>query len=252
MNLFPSPLNIFVDLILGLVAGLIVNYFCDVLPYTRTFSRPFCLKFQHPFHWIDYILFRQCSECQSRRTFRAVFVQILYPILVIITDYYPLHRLGFWLGLLLLVYFGVVFVMDVEYRVVLQQVSIVGVVIAVLLGLYVHNILTVILGGAAGFGIMFGLYWLGQLFSKWMAHVRKQEIEEVALGFGDVYLSGILGLILGWPGITLGLFMAIVFGGVFSGLMLLVSILRRKYQAFTAIPYAPFLIMALIFLHYWP
>ena len=41
----------------------------------------------------------------------------------------------------------------------------------------------------------------------------KYSEEDVALGFGDVHLSGILGLLLGWPGITGGLFVAIILGG---------------------------------------
>jgi len=46
------------------------------------------------------------------------------------------------------------------------------------------------------------------------------------------------------------LFTAIVLGGLISGLYILVMVLRKRYQAFTAIPYAPFLVIAAVILIY--
>jgi leader peptidase (prepilin peptidase)/N-methyltransferase len=88
------------------------------------------------------------------------------------------------------------------------------------------------------------LYFLGELFGRIMAKRRGEPIEEVALGFGDVNLSGVLGLLLGWPGITAGLIFAILAGGLVSAFILARMMLRKEYQAFTALPYAPFLILA--------
>ncbi len=82
-----------------------------------------------------------------------------------------------------------------------------------------------------------------------MAKRRNQEVED-ALGFGDVNLAGIVGLLLGWPEVVGGLLLAIIAGGVVSGLIMLVMAVLRKYKAMTAIPYAPFLILgAIIFLY---
>ena len=77
-----------------------------------------------------------------------------------------------------------------------------------------------------------------------MARRRGEPIDEVALGFGDVNLSGVLGLMLGWPGITVGLLVAILAGGMVSAFILARMMLRKEYQAYTALPYAPFLILA--------
>jgi len=74
--------------------------------------------------------------------------------------------------------------------------------------------------------------------------------DEVALGFGDVNLSGILGMLLGWPAIVVGLFFGILAGGVVSLVIILWMLISKKYRAFTAIPYAPFLILGAIFLIY--
>ena len=107
-----------------------------------------------------------------------------------------------------------------------------------------------LIGGLAGYAIMFGLYYFGVLFNRLMAKMRGQTIEEVALGFGDVNLSGILGLMLGWPKIGISLFASIMLAGVLSGFYILWMLIRKRYQAFSAIPYAPFLIIAAVILFY--
>ena len=73
----------------------------------------------------------------------------------------------------------------------------------------------------------------------------------MALGFGDVNLAGVLGLLLGWPGIVLGLLLAILIGGVVSLVYLVVMAVLRRYHTFMAIPYGPFLIISAILLLYF-
>lgn len=68
-------------------------------------------------------------------------------------------------------------------------------------------------------------------------------LDEEALGFGDVILSGVLGLILGWPGILLGLTLAILTGGLVSFIFILITALAGRYRAFSYIPYGPFLVL---------
>jgi leader peptidase (prepilin peptidase)/N-methyltransferase len=113
-------------------------------------------------------------------------------------------------------------------------------------------LVTSIEGGVAGFGIMYALYLLGELFVRWLSRRRGEPVEEVALGFGDVNLTGVLGLILGWPGILIGLFFAILASGIASFFIVVFSLLTKRYQAFMAIPYAPFLIFGAVVLLFRP
>jgi len=71
-----------------------------------------------------------------------------------------------------------------------------------------------------------------------------------ALGFGDVNLAGVIGLLLGWPGIVGGIFLAIMIGGIVSGIFLLIQLLQKKYMAYQALPYGPFLVLSTIALFY--
>jgi len=149
-----------------------------------------------------------------------------------------------------MVYFALVAVIDIEHRLILHPVSLVGAVLGAISGTVLHGFLPTLLGGAAGFAIMLVLYLLGVVFLKWVSRRRGEPVDEVALGFGDVNLGGINGLLLGWPGIIAGLFLAILIGGLISGLYLVYQLVRRRYRAFAALPYGPFLILSVLYLVY--
>jgi len=83
-----------------------------------------------------------------------------------------------------------------------------------------------------------------------MNRMRGHEIQEVALGFGDVYVTTFLGFLCGWPGIIAVLLIAILASGAFSLLYILIKLITRKYQSFSAIPYTPFLILAAVSFFY--
>ena len=72
---------------------------------------------------------------------------------------------------------------------------------------------------------------------------RGADLQGSALGFGDVLLAAALGLMVAWPEILDALVIAILAAGGYSLVYLLVMLARGRYQAGTAIPYAPFLIL---------
>jgi prepilin signal peptidase PulO-like enzyme (type II secretory pathway) len=117
-------------------------------------------------------------------------------------------------------------------------------------GIHNHGFWNTLLGGGTGFGIMLVFYFLGALFVRLLSRTRGEEIEEIALGFGDVNLAGVVGLLLGWPGVVGGIFLAVLLGGIVSGGFLLVRVIQKKYQAYQALPYGPFLIMSTVVLFY--
>jgi leader peptidase (prepilin peptidase)/N-methyltransferase len=239
-------------IIIGWLLALLVNYFSDVLPFTRTITKAACHKCDKVIPLSTYLALQPCPYCGEKRSGRTWIIQIAFPFALLWIYFYPPSRVGFWLGSLLLVYLLVIAIIDLEYRVVLYQTTIVGVFIGLSLGYYLHGFQFTIFGGIAGFGIMLIPYFLGIGFSKLVAQLRHQTEVGVALGFGDVTLAGVLGLILGWPGILAGLFLAILLGGLASGIYLLVLVILKRYRLFSAIPYAPFLVLGTIILLYRP
>ena len=240
-------LTILLPLLLGLIGGYFVNYIGDVLPTTRRFSQPACRHCENSFPWKGYFLLRNCPTCGRRRSLRTLLVMVLLLASTVYLWIQPPSRLGFLLAYLIAVFLCIVLVIDFEYRLILHPVSMAGAVLAFGTGWGVHGLATTLIGGAVGFGSMLAFYFLGEVFARYMAKRRNETIDEVALGFGDVNLSGIAGLFLGWPVVLAGLLFAIFAGGIGSLLVIAVMLIRKRYQAFTPIPYAPFLVLAILF-----
>ncbi len=149
-----------------------------------------------------------------------------------------------FLALGILTYFGLVAVIDIEHRLILHSVSLAGALLAALTGFFLHGWWQTLLGGLAGFGAMFCFYLVGMLFAKYRARRRGEDDGEEALGFGDVTISGVLGLLLGWPDVMLMLLVGILLGGLVSLLIVAGQLLFRRYQpleTFTA--YGPYLLL---------
>lgn len=182
-----------------------------------------------------------------RRRWRYVYVYVFSMVMIYWIQNYPV-RLDFWLSWLVFVIFGVITVIDIEYRVVLFETVLVGGIIFFSIGIARHGFLSTLSGGVLGFLMMFGLYWLG----KFVLKIRKlaSSSKEEALGFGDVNLFAVLGLLLGFPAIFAALWIAIFSAGFFSLVLVARLMLTKQYRSDLAIPYAPFLIFGAFALLY--
>ena len=249
--------SILITGLVGWIAGGLVNYLANTLPRWRKLVHPVCIVCGSNMSWLNTILwFDICSTCESRENprhlWRARITQVVFSGAAIWLWQSPPPRLGFWAGLLLLIYFGVVIVIDLEHRLILHPVSLAGAGLGLLLGIWINGPRDTLFGGLAGFGTMFGLYLLGFLFTRLASSLSGKKIDEEALGFGDVVLSGVLGLLLGWPVIVAGLLIAILLGGL-AGLLFIIShLVRRRSLSFEALPYGPFLVASAVFLLYFP
>ena len=258
--------TLIVPLVLGWLAGLLVNYSADVLPATRRFSQPTCTNCRTAFSWADYLMLRACRSCGEKRSLRTWLVQILVTGSFVYFWLFPSKALGFALGSLVLIYFAIITVIDLEHRLILHPTSLIGAVLGFIVGTSIHSRINdngllkgmglSLLGGIFGFGVMFLFYQLGTLVARFRARrmqaAGQGDDEEEALGGGDVYLAGVLGLMLGWDFIVSALAWGIIFGGLVSILFLLVLLIRRRYSSealMSFIPYGPcFIIAAALFL----
>lgn len=250
-------LRLFIPVLTGLALGWLVNYLADVLPHTLRLGRPLCLNPDcgAAFHWTDYLLLRRCPKCARSRRLRTYVLLILTAAISIYIWLSPPKQLGFALGSVVLTYLLLVAVIDLEHRLILRPLSIAGLILAALVGIYVRGWQSTLIGGAAGFGIMYLFYLLGVLFTRWRARRLGKANGEEALGSGDVTLATILGLLLGWPPIWFGLLLGILISGVIGLIIILALLLTRRYKthAFNVfIPYGPFFILSTFLLIYFP
>ncbi len=247
-----------IPLILGWLAGWLVNYLSDVLPATRRFSRPRCPLCGAPFSWTSYLFFRPCAN-DHRRKMRLWVVQFIITALSVYIWINPPSRLGYFPGLILLIYFGMVFVIDLEHRLILHPTSIFGAVLGLFVGIAMHKVIPTLLGGLGGFLIMLVFYYLGVLFTRIRARRLKtlgqEPDDEEALGSGDVILVTILGLMTGWPLIWLCLLYGILLGGLVSLLIVIWLVASGRYKTsalMTFIPYGPYFIITAGLIIYFP
>jgi len=205
---------------------------------------PICYACMEKMTCLRFFFGQKCVNCGATPRTRFWVLLVGLPIIFGWLTLNPIT--GFRIGdiYLLIVFYAMVFIMDMEHRVILYPLTIAGILFGAYFGISYHGILSTLAGGLAGGAIMLLFYWLGILYIRYLRKTSKPKINEVALGFGDVSLSFILGLILGWPGILGGLFFGIVLGGFFSGAFLLIKISKKQYAPNDLIlPYAPFLII---------
>ncbi|MEX2160321.1 MAG: A24 family peptidase [Anaerolineales bacterium] len=220
----------------GLAAGFLVNYLADVLPATRTLSRP---------EWWPPTL------RSLRRFLGTPRVALIFLALGVagglLWQFPPQDFPVVWLAVVL-AYFTLVTVVDIEHRVVMHPVSIAGGLLLGAIGLARHGLTDTLLGGAAGFVFMLALYFAGDWMGRVLAKMRKEKWADTALGFGDVNLAGVIGLLMGWPGVIVALFLGMLLAALYSGGLILLSVARGRYSAFSTIPYAPFLCLGAVLL----
>jgi leader peptidase (prepilin peptidase)/N-methyltransferase len=254
--------------LLGLLVGALINLCADQLPrWRRLRQAPFCPYCEQPrpaWAWVSiltYLRFRpECQHCGAPISWRHPLVELGTAVLFAFLWYWYGQGKDAAFLVLYTVYsaiFVLVLVIDLEHKLILNVVMYPA-WIAALLGSFFHPdpyfYRLALLGGAVGFGILFLIYLLGELFIKVMSKVRGKPINAVAFGFGDVRLGGFIGLVLGFPLVFNAIFIAILLGGLAGLLYWFVgTVILRRYSLFTAIPYGPFLVIgAMIFMFFGP
>ena len=142
---------------------------------------------------------------------------------------------------------------------ILHPTSIFGALFGLGLGLWINGLFPTLIGGLAGLIIMLVFYYFGILFSRFrvrrMQAAGQDSDNEEALGFGDVILAGVLGLILGWPFIWFGLLLGILLGGLAGVLMVLYLMILKRYKTealMVFMPYGPFFITSAFLILFIP
>ncbi|MDD2923508.1 MAG: prepilin peptidase [Anaerolineales bacterium] len=252
-------MTILIPIITGLLLSVVVNYLADVLPLTRKFSKPACPQCEQSRSITDYLLLRSCRQCGQRRSARTwLTILALIGLSMYVWTKTP-HRLGYPLSIFIVAYLALIFITDMEHRLILHPTTIFGAFLGFGAGWLNHGLYGTLIGGFAGAGIMLALYYLGVKFARYRARQMEKAgqspDDEEALGFGDVTLAGVLGLLLGWPLIWFGLLQGILLAGIFGALMIAFMLIVRKYKEnalMVFMPYGPFLILSAFFLLFVP
>jgi len=244
-------MSLIINIIVGGLVGLLINYLSDVLPATRRFTRPVCKNCSQAYPIGDYLTFKKCPNCGTNRSKRTYIVLVISIAICILLNSFPFSTLSFWATLPILTFLGVIVVIDVEHRVVLLETSIVGIALCLVYGIILHGLPRTLVGGLVGFLITILFYLLGIAYVKIAGKLRHKVIDEVAFGFGDVSAGTFLGLLLGWPSVFGAITVAIFAFGAYSLIYILTLLRSKRYEAFaSALAFTPFLVLGTIVVFY--
>lgn len=238
-------------IVFGVLAGLIINLTVDGLyVYHDMVSEAFKEQYFKRPYWRGLFMLAQQPEGGQAWRMRVLLVWGSGLLATIGIHYLSAYGVEFWWGYPLALWIAIVTVIDIESRYILRETVWVGVVGGYALGVYFYGWWPIpLLGGAIGFGLMGAMYGLGVLYLRYLNR-RDGDIydpeEDVALGFGDVQLAAIMGLLLGIVDVFYAFFWALVFGGIVGVILLLVSKFRGEYRSNLAMPYGPYILLAIV------
>ncbi len=247
---------IIIIVIVGLLAGGVVNALADDLPTER---RP---KLPHypdgtprPVSaWLGvsaFLLGKRSSAKGSKLTWRYPLVEIATVVAMILTYVIKVNepkadalQMVYWL--IYMAIFVLITVIDVEHKLILFIVIIPSCVLAIVDAITTSappNLERSLTGGALGFGTFFVLYLGGIAYVYIANQVQGRNISEVAFGYGDVMMALLSGLILGLGDMLFAMFLTVLLGALGAMLYLVGQrISGRNSSMVAALPYGPYIV----------
>lgn len=185
-----------------------------------------------------FLLQRRCRRCGQPISPRYPLVEALTGVMAVVLfltfgPTLPGMRIFVLFCLLL-----VVACADLDRMMIPDAVTLPGIVLGLALNGLVapRSILTFVLGAVVGGAALLLVAVLGELLFK-----------KESMGGGDIKLAAMVGAFVGWQGVLLALFLAVL-GGAVVGLMLIVSGLRKRREA---IPFGPFIAAGTMVVVFW-
>ncbi len=225
--------------LLGVAIGSFLNVCIDRLPAHQSlvFPASHCTSCQRRISLKDLIpvfsylwLRGRCRYCQAPIPKRLLWVEIgTGAILAFLYWYY-----GFGIELAVIAFyfclFLVLLVIDLEHHLILNKVVYPSIVVALALSIFLPELDSVpsVASAATGGAIGLGLFLLITVVSRG------------GMGWGDVKMAALIGLVTGFPLIFVALLLAVVLGGLVAWILILLKVRSRKQS----IPFGPFLALA--------
>ena len=242
---------LFFTFVLGLSTGSFLNVLIYRLPRSlKLTGRSFCPKCKKKISWYDNVpllsfifLKGKCRHCHSPISWQYPLVEISTALLFVLV--YQYFHSDLWLmvnsaatsfayGLWLMSALIVIFFTDLKHRIIPDQVVYPTIAIAFLFQAYsLRSTVDSYLLAALGAGLFFLILHL----------ITRGK----GMGFGDVKLAFLMGLVLGPLRVILALYLAFL-TGAFTGVIL---ILAEKKKFGEQIPFGPFLVGSTIVALFW-
>ena len=236
--------------LLGTAVGSFLNVCIDRLPVGKSLLYPpsHCDSCQHRLAPEDLLpVFsylwrrRRCRYCRTIIPCRLFWVELGSGFLFAFTYWHY----GLGVEFAITVFYGSLFivlgVIDLEHKLILNKIVYPAAAVALIISVFFPQSgfpplpwpasLSGIIGGAVGFSFL----------------LIPALIYPEGMGWGDVKMSALIGLVTGFPLVLVALLMGVIVGGLVAGILLLLRVKKRK----DAIPFGPFLSLATIATFLW-
>jgi leader peptidase (prepilin peptidase) / N-methyltransferase len=260
MEMYPQSLVAIFLFIVGSAAGSFINVLSDRLPNDETIlGRSHCEYCKHTLSWLDlfpiisYLFLRgRCRYCRKELSFYYPLVEIATGTIFVLTWFFlptelnsgvsQIIQIGAYevskVTLLRVVALGIVGCLsvvlwaDMKFQIIPDSMQVCLVILALTYrGLMqsptLNNILYILFEGLVIMSLLLILYIL---------------TKGKGMGFGDVKLAFIIGLLLGIKGGLIALYISFIFGALLG----LILILRRAKSLKSKIAFGPFLIGGIV------
>ncbi len=232
--------------LIGLCLGSFLNVLADRLSMQQSIlGRSHCDHCRRTLNWRDLVpLFSflwtrgKCRRCHKKLSVQYPAVEMLTAASYVFAWMYAPHAslVGHILTLALISVLIVIFLADIRYQIIPDEMQVAGLVVATAL---------ILVSPTASIGVFLqamlaGLYTMLPIFAIY-ALTRGR-----GMGFGDVKWAFVMGYLLGFPEGWVALYAAFILGGVVGAALLLSSRAKLKQK----IAFGPFLIAATVFVYF--
>ena len=226
--------------VLGLCVGSFLNVLIYRWPNNMSIAKPnsHCPTCKYELRWYDNIpvlsylmLGGKCRSCKTHISFRYTAVELANTLLWLLCAFL------FWqksiplacIYMVVCSIFICIFFIDLEHKIILDRFQIALLVLGIASIFFDKDVAwgSHIIGGLGGFVVFYLISWGFEI-------LRHKE----GLGGGDVKLAGVVGLLLGWERLLLGLLIATI-----PAAIILAILSRGKEGEEREFPFAPFLVI---------
>ena len=245
--MFGVGVNLFLIFIGGLFTGSFLNVLVDRIARDEKFifGHSYCESCHRFLSWQDLVpvfsylfLSGRCRYCRAK-------IPTWLPIIELSTAgalalvFWQSWGLVWWLvflRLVIAVFLIVIFFADLKYQLVYEGVIYLALGVSFIYQLVVTNGWVGLVNPLLS-SLVVGLFF----YCLYLSTGKK------GLGFGDVQIGFLIGLLLGWPRIIVALYLAFLTGAL-VGIILMI---RKRAKLKTQIPFGPFLVLATFVAWFW-
>ncbi|MFH1598487.1 MAG: prepilin peptidase [Patescibacteria group bacterium] len=222
--------------------GAIIGSFLNVVVYRLKHKQSFLKGRSHCPHckktlgfWdlvpiFSFIFLRaRCRYCRQKISWQYPLVELAAALAFVLPFLEFGYSIHFWLAAIVICFLIIIFVYDLRYYLILDEVVVPAIVLVLIFDIFVkgNQFTDFIWGGLIGAGFFLVQYLISR--GKW-------------IGGGDIRLGLLMGLLLGITKVVAALFIAYIIGAIIS--LILISLKKKKMKS--QIPFGTFLSLATV------